>query len=281
MSKILVVGANGFVGSHLIDFLKKEHFVVGVYHTNINRLHSDVTNIPITNIFRLEKDFDYVFLVNALIITNKVISEKERNDLFVNNVVVTSSICEYFINSRIIYCSSVSVYAENKGKVEERSPVGDQNEYGISKLWAEHIIKKCSDFAIVRCSSIYGEGMAMNTILPRYMLQALKEKKISIWGDGTRCQDYVSVYDVVRYLWSAAGSHLSDTFLGVNNKSFSNAEIASIISKFTDAEVLFEKEDKSPSHYYNNNYTQQQLSYSPQIDIEKGIQSLIQWIKQF
>ena len=281
MSKILVVGANGFVGNHLIDFLKKEHSVVGVYNTNTNNLHSDIINVPIIRIQKLANDFDYVFLLNASVITNKNVSEKERNNLFTNNVAITNLICEHFTNSRIVYCSSVSVYAENNEKINEHSALGEQNEYGISKLWAEHIVKKCVSYAIVRCSSIYGKGMSEKTILPAYIKQALKDNRIKIWGNGFRRQDYVNVSDVVQYLWSAAKCNLNDTFLAVNNQSYSNTEIAKIISTYTNAEIVFENEDKSPSYFYNNDYTQKQLSYSPQIDMESGIQTLIQWLKQY
>ena len=281
MDKILIVGANGFLGNYLINFLKNDHYVIGIYHKNTNNLHSNVKNIPISDIKKIERDFDYVFLLNASVITNKNISEKERNNLFTNNVVTTSLICEHFKNSRIVYCSSVSVYAKNNEIINEHSALGEQNEYGIAKLWAEHIVKKCARYAIVRCSSIYGEGMLEKTILPIYIKQALKEKKIKIWGDGLRCQDYINVCDVAKYLWLAAKSNLNDIFLSVYNKSYSNIEIAEIISKYTNAEIVFENEDKSPSFFYNNDYTQKKLLYSPQVNIENGIQSLIQWIKQY
>lgn len=281
MSKILVVGANGFVGYHLIDYLKKRHSVVGVDRVNTISLHPDITNIPITNILELNKDFDYVFLLNASVVTSNNISDKDRDDLFTNNIVVTNFVCEHFANSRIVYCSSVSVYASSQERINEHSALGEQNEYGISKLWAEYVVKKSANHAIVRCSSIYGKGMSMRTILPIYIIQALKEKKIKIWGDGLRCQDYINVCDVVKYLWLAAKSNLNDTFLSVYNQSYSNVDIAKIISKITNAEIVFENDDNAPSFFYNNNYTQQQLSYSPNVDIESGIQSLVQWIKQY
>jgi len=280
---ILVVGANSFVGSFLINELKKNNLnrITGIYHKNTDNLHSDITNISVSDIETLPNNFNQVYLISAFVPMQNYLTEQERKLLYETNIELTNTICLQFTNAKIIYCSSVSVFSVSNNVIDEYSPIAGLNEYGISKLWAEKVVKSSNQYAILRFSSIYGKDMKTNTFLPNCIKQAITNDEIVIYGKGERLQDYIHVSDVVRYLISAAQCPTNEIFLGVYGKSFSNLEIAKIISQITGCGISFKDDDHSPSFVYNNNYTCKTLSCYPKMDINNGINSLIEWFKKY
>jgi UDP-glucose 4-epimerase len=281
IQNILVAGANSFVGNRLIYELKNNtaNHITGVYHKNTNYLHADIINVPIVDIQKLQNDFDILFLVSAFVPVNNKITTRERALLFETNVELVYKLCTLFTNAKIIYCSSVSVFSLSD-IICENSNMSGLNEYGISKIWAEKVVESVDNYAILRFSSIYGEGMKMNTFLSNCIKQAITNNEIVIYGTGERRQDYIHVSDVVEFLLSASQHTTNEIFLGVSGKSHSNIEIAKIISQVTDSNIIFKGEDNSPSFVYDNYYTCQALSYKAKMNINDGIKALIEWIRK-
>ncbi len=277
--KVLVIGANGFIGSALIRDLKNESDVVGVYHSNKNNLSGEIENIPISSLANLNSDFEEVYVLSAFIPGNQL-NEDDRKKLFEANIQLVELVCKKFPGSKIIYSSSVSVYKPKDGTVYENDDEGGINEYGVSKLWGEKIVQDVKRFSIVRFSSVYGPGMKLNTIIPNYINEALKKKVITVWGNGERKQDYIHVTDAVNFLTKSATVTGNDIYLATSSNSISNLRLAEIISKKTGCAFSFIKQDKSPSFCYNNDKTAQKLNYQVSVAIDEGITDLIEWIKE-
>jgi nucleoside-diphosphate-sugar epimerase len=277
--KYLIIGANSFVAQHLIDKLKRNNYVLGVYHENKSRLHEDVENVTVNELGKLEMDFDIVYLVSAYVPLTKL-DKITREKLFKTNVELVDKVCLKFSKSRIVYCSSVSVYKEKDGIVNEFDAEAGLNEYGISKLWGEKIISQLSDFAIVRLSSIYGPEMKLGTIIPNYIQQSLLMKKVTVFGSGERKQNYLHIHDAVNFLVAAGSSSYSAKFLAVSENSISNKDLANMIAFKLNSNVSFEGRDDSPSFVYDNGFTRQTLDYQCQYSLDEGINSLIKWIRE-
>lgn len=259
--------------------MKNDVDVTGVYHKNGNLLFNDITNIPIEFLDDLPDLFKEVYLVSAYIPSGKL-STVSREDLYKTNVELIDKITSKYYRSRIIYCSSVSVYKIKNSDITEKDNEGGLNEYGISKLWGEKIIEQLPDYAIVRFSSVYGIGMKLSTIIPNYIKEALSKKQITVWGSGERRQNYIHVSDAINFLIKAAGFQGNEKFLATSVDSITNFELATIIAKLTDSKILFQGGDNSPSFSYNNNFTKSALSIQSQISIENGIIELIKWLQE-
>lgn len=272
--KYLVVGANSFMGRHLIASLKAENKVTGVYHRNTDKLFSDIENWKIDDLKDLADDFDVVFLVSAFIPSSQVDNDTRRK-MFAVNVELVSSICAKYTNSRIVYCSTCSVYAPKTGVITEFDPEAGLNEYGVSKLWGEKIVQQASSHAIIRISSLYGEGMKQHTIIPNYIRRALTGKKIEVFGKGERMQNYIHVDDAINFLIAASNYKGNSIFLAVSAKSISNKELAGIIAEKTKSQIVFEGKDDSPSFFYNNELTIRELGYKCKVLLEEGLNDLI------
>lgn len=277
--KILVVGANSFIGSHLISLLKPHFSVTGIYHKNKSNLYPDIENVSMTEIDSLEDGFDFVYLMSAYIPAGTGLTDAERKTMFEVNIEVTKKICTAFPNSKIIYCSSVSVYSNSPNAITEADVAGGSGEYGISKLWGEYTVRQMPRFAIVRCSSVYGKRMNSATIIPAFVKQGLTGN-ITIRGNGNRQQNYIHVSDVVEILIRSAKFQGNDIFLATGRESISNIALAQLVKSETGCRIVFEGEDLSPSFFYNNKQTVRKLEYVPQVRIKDGIKEIIQWTKE-
>jgi nucleoside-diphosphate-sugar epimerase len=278
--KILVIGANSFIASNLIFQLKNEAKVVGVYHSNKEKLSNDIINIPVNDLNKLDEHFDEVYLLGAYIPDKQPITSDNRKKMFASNVELVDLVCNKFKSSKIIYSSTVSVYKNKMGEISEQDNEGGINEYGISKLWGEKIVLQAENFSIVRFSSVYGIGMNLNTIIPNYIKQALKNNVVTVWGNGERKQNYIHAFDVINFLKKAASINENGIFLATAPQSISNYQLAQIISKKTDCSITLKGEDLTPSFLYNNNYTVNKLQYEASVSFDKGITELIEWIRK-
>jgi UDP-glucose 4-epimerase len=273
---ILIIGANGFVGKHLVSHhLLQEDKVTSVYHKRTDFLHKQSKQVNIENIHSIKGEADIVYILSSYIPYTDM--NQSSVDMIETNIDLVKRVCDQFHNSKIIFASSVSVYGNhNNNIITETSCYNNPNLYGQSKLAGEFIVKNYSNYSILRFSSIYGAGMNKSTFLPKIINGALVEHKIDIWGTGSRKQNYIHVDDAVSYLVSAAMYKGNETFLGVYEKSYSNLEIAQLIQKqLPGTEITFMGSDNSPSWIYNNVRTNTLLNFKPLIPPEEGIRTLI------
>lgn len=275
MKKILITGIKGFLGSNLITSLSdyeliglgtKEEFYQNVRVYNSKDLES------------LDLDIDIIIVCHAAVASGNIIVPND--ELYNVNVSLTEKISTKFSTAFIIYISTTSVYDINSGVITEESKINPQSNYALSKLWAERIVLKNSKSAILRISSLFGEGMKENTLIPNYVNQALLSNKILVWGLGERLQNFIYVNDVVKYITLMIDFQekvYGKILLGVSEKEYSNLEIAKTISNETKAEINFVNEDNSKSARYDNKVSTDLLDWKPKVNIEERLKKYIEW----
>lgn len=275
----LIIGANSFLSRTItIKLLESNLSVEGVYNRNTDKLIEGVKYYKTNELKTLKDVYDSVFIISAFIPEH--ICNDTNEKLYETNVAVTERIVRQFPSAKIVLASSVSVYGNQDKIMDEFSPSLIPGAYGLSKLWAEQVVRNAGSFAIVRISSMYGKGMKLSTFLPKVINQAIQQNKITLWGEGCRRQNYISVVSVADYMIAASTSDINSTFLAVNSQSFSNKEIAEIVADIYRSEIIFSGEDNSTSFYYNNQYTLNKLGVIKHKSIKKDIEDLIKWIKK-
>lgn len=168
--KVLITGANGFIGSHLTKELAKKHDVYclvrassnlhAIADENINIVFGDLHNK--TSLRSVVKDVDYIFHLAG---NKKAKNEKSYYD---DNFIGTKNLLETIISERIklkrfVFISSLSAYGPSNSlspKVEDgiKEPV---DAFGESKLQAQQYVQFCSPkvpSTIVVAPIIYGPG---------------------------------------------------------------------------------------------------------------------------
>lgn len=277
--KILITGIYGFLGSNLAKKLSQKHDVVGLYNTP----KAIQLNESVTCFGRLDQ---INFIPDVIVMCHAAVSSGatnvDRKTLFQSNVAFTSQVLEKFPTSRIIYISSVSVFGNNFEVIDENTFVNPLTEYAISKLAGEKEMIKNPKSSIIRFSSLYGEGMKENTLIPNYCNQALQTKSIEVWGTGKRFQNYIHINDAINLIEKLLLNNPKINFplLGVFSKEYSNEEVAKIISDLTHSEIKYINEDNSLSVRYNNELTQKVLNWYPEIELEHSLKNYLEWKKK-
>ena len=216
--KILVTGGAGFIGSSLADRLARdpENFVVVVdnlltgsiskvpksIHQNVKFIKADVNFFKdISAIFNAYK-FDYVFHYAAVVGVKRTLAHPVMvlNDLKgINNIL---SLSKNTGVRRVFYTSSSEVYGEpvEFPQNEHTTPLNSRLPYAIVKNVGEAYLRSFKkeydlDFTIFRLFNTYGPKQSSDFVITKFLSAALKDKDISIYGDGLQTRTFCFIED--------------------------------------------------------------------------------------
>lgn len=215
----LVLGANGFIGSHLVDELAESGYTVKAFgryskepqfkqNSLIEVIEGDMFNE--SEVKKALKGVDYVF--HSFSATNPYVSDSDPYIDIERNLKLSIGIFEQSIKAKVkkvVFLSSGgAVYghiAEEKSATEEdaATPV---SPYGISKLAIENYLayfnrKFGLEYIVYRLANPYGPRQVFRNhqgVIPAFLNQIEKNKKITVFGDGSSSRDYIYIRDVTK-----------------------------------------------------------------------------------
>jgi nucleoside-diphosphate-sugar epimerase len=276
--KILITGCTGCLGAFLLRELLSANALIWVtqYQSKID--NTDVKVIPMDKLWQNGlPEFDYVFHLAAKV---DVKDELTKEELDISNVTFTKLLIERLTFKKFIFASTVSVFSLSNKLITESSTIAPQNSYATTKWEAEKLVMNLPQYSIMRFSSIYGEGMKTDTFLPIMIQHAIRENKMKVFGQGSRLQNYIPVSQSVNFLMYGAIKTENYVGLAVSNNEYSNLAIAEEIAKLTNANIVIEGEDLSPSFQYDNQNTLKELALaSKETTLANDIKSLITWLR--
>jgi nucleoside-diphosphate-sugar epimerase len=278
MTKVLIIGANGFLGKNLVQQCLDRSWTVDVaVNKSADQVPKGINHLIDLKAVPVDGDDAYKFVFNtaAFIPYNAYNTPDER--LLESNIQLPYLLHKRFANTKIIYASSVSVFSAVPGAiVTEQSPCDSPTLYGRSKLAGELITAHHAQYAIVRFSSLYGVGMYSGTFIPAIVNKAKTGKLITLLGDGSRKQNYLHIRDAANFCINAALYGHNEVYIGASPASFSNKEVADLVAaSVADCQVSYQGEDKSPSSVYDNRYTIEKLNINSFVPMADGIKELI------
>src|SRR3989344_3977641 len=268
--KILVAGANGFLGSEIArQCLKLRMEVWGTFNKRKDLIPQGCKKVPILKFNRLNDDFDIVFIAMG----NFTLKNEE---LFKINMVTTTKISKKFKSAKLVFISSIAVYGSHKSIIDEHSEFNQTGTYGLSKIAGEKVVNRHKNYAIVRLTNLYGPGMVTKSFIPTIIIDALKKGKINL-KNKARVHDFLSVQDAANLCIKAGQIKENEVLLGATGKSISNLEIAKIVQRITGCKLETEESDNSPSYHFNPGYTRNVLNWKPERSIKKDLVSLVKF----
>ena len=216
--KILITGGAGFIGSSLAERLARDpdNFVVIVdnlltgshakvpksIHQNVKFIKADVNDLKdISSIF-LSWRFDYVFHYAAVVGVKRTLAHPVMvlNDIKgINNIL---NLAKNTGTKRVFYTSSSEVYGEpvEYPQNEHTTPLNSRLPYAIAKNVGEAYLRSFKreydlDFTIFRLFNTYGPKQSTDFVISKFLNAALKDKDITIYGDGSQTRTFCYIED--------------------------------------------------------------------------------------
>jgi len=305
--KILVTGGAGFLGSHLCERLLNDgHEVVcldnyftgqkqNVVHLLANP-YFEIIRHDVTMPFFIEVDEIYNLACPASPIHyqyNAIKTVKTSVMGAINMLGLAKR-----IRAKILQASTSEVYGDPNVHPQDESYWGHVNPIGIRACYDEG--KRCAEtlfvnyhrqnnvkIKIIRIFNTYGPRMHPNDgrVVSNFIVQALQNKDITIYGDGLQTRSFQYVDDLINGMIKMMGT--ADDFTGPvnigNPNEFTMLELAEKVIKLTGAKskIVFEPlpSDDPMQRQPNISLAKSKLDWEPKIELEEGLTKTIEFFK--
>ena len=227
-----ITGGCGLIGSSIIkkiNLKKNNIYVADRKKLNLNKRIKNFFKIDITSdhkklhIILKKNKIDCIIHLAAFLGVRKT----EQNPLKVLkvNYLGTKNLLTACKNTNVktfIFSSSSEIYGEQKKKITEITNPNPRSLYGFSKLQAENLIKefcieKKINFKIIRLFNIYGPTQNNSFVIPRFMDSALKNKDITLYGNGLQIRSFCFVEDAVKGILKIIRSKKKNLIYNIGN----------------------------------------------------------------
>ena len=310
MSKILVTGAGGFIGSHLVEHLLSQGYEVRAFVRYNSRNFwgwvEEVSKDKRVEIFTGDiRDFDSVYnaLKNVEIVFHLAAlisvpySYHSPIAYIKTNVIGTYNLLQASLMhsvKRFVHISTSEVYGTAQYiPIDEKHPVNPQSPYAASKAAADHLVMSFYysfdlPVTIVRPFNTYGPRQSARAVIPTVIIQALTSKTIKL-GNVETIRDFTFVSDTVKGIY-LIGTHTATIGKIINigsGKGVSIKDIIQIIEKFLKSklEVNYETIRMRPNKsevvqlVCNFSKAREICGWNPIVSFEEGVAKTINWFQ--
>ena len=309
--KILVCGAGGFIGTHLVTDLKRRgHYVIGAdlkypeysttdadeFHIVDLRNQSLVENLitsDIDEIYQLAADMggagfiftgenDADIMHNSAMINLNVLNEVRKKNI--KKIFYASSACIYPEHNQLDpenpNCKEVSAY-----------PADPDSEYGWEKLFSERLYLNFAKnygitVRIARFHNVYGPLGAWNNgreKAPAALCRKVMESDgiIDIWGPGTQTRSFLYIDECVEGIHRLMESDVSIPINLGSDRMISMNDFVSLIARLVGKNITINNIDGPRGvmgRNSDNELIEQLLGWKPRNNLEEGILKTYEWI---
>lgn len=309
MKKILVTGGAGFIGSHLCERLLREGNEVICLDNYFSSQKSNILSLTSNPLFELVRhDITQPYFAEVDEIYNLACPASpvyyQHDPIKTIQTSIMGAIhmlgLAKRLNAKILQASTSEVYGDPIFHPQKESYWGNVNPIGIRSCYDEG--KRCAEtlfmdyhrqnnvaIKIIRIFNTYGPNMNVNDgrVVSNFIVQALKGKNITIYGDGTQTRSFQYVDDLLEgmlRMMNTDTDFLGPVNLG-NPNEFTMLQLANAIIDLTgsSSKIIFMPlpKDDPKQRQPNIELAKEKLNgWEPKIQLEEGLGKTIQYFEE-
>ncbi len=312
MKKVLVCGAGGFIGHHLVKRLKSQGYWVRGVGRKYPEFSRTATDEYLTLDLRKKEDCEKAIRTKTSVVDEVYQMAADMGgigfittaecDIMKNNALININMIDAASNlgvRRYFFSSSACVYrdmrqGEKELKEEDAIPAHPDNQYGWEKLYSEQMLlsfakKYNMNARIARFQTSFGpEGTWMGgrekapAALCRKVAEAKNSGSIEVWGDGSAIRSYLYIDDLIDGILLLMDSDLEGPVNIGSQEYVSVRELVAMIMRISKKKIKV-KYVKGPVGVHSRNFSNQRIysiGWKPKVSLEEGLRLTYPWIEE-
>jgi UDP-glucose 4-epimerase len=307
MSRILVTGGAGFIGSHLAEeLICNGHEVTvlddlsGGFVDNVPAgarfVQGSILDVDLINRLFAEHEFEYVYHLAAY--AAEGLSHFIKRFNYNNNLIGSVNLINAAVNHEtrcFVFTSSIAVYgASPELPMTEQTPPHPEDSYGIAKLAVEQELAICKEmfdlnFIIFRPHNVYGEkqniGDKYRNVVGIFMNQILQGKPMTVFGDGNQTRAFSYIGDITPVMARAieTPNAYNQIFNIGADQPYSVNELAEAVASAMGVEaniVHLPARNEVINAYSSHEKVYRIFGETPRTSLQDGLARMAKWVKQ-
>ncbi|MDC3232418.1 SDR family oxidoreductase, partial [Prochlorococcus sp. AH-716-A09] len=300
-------GGCGFLGSHLAKALLKkgeeviclDNFYTGSKGNIIecqNNFNFELIRHDVTDPLRIEIDKIWHLACPASPVHYQFNPIKTTKTSFMGTYNMLGLAKR--VGAKFLLASTSEIYGDPEEHPQTESYRGSVNTTGIRSCYDEgkRIAETLSsdyqrlhgvDIRIMRIFNTYGPNMRFDDgrVVSNFIVQALKNKKITLYGDGEQTRSFCYVDDLIRGMILLMESNYQKPMNIGNPKEFSIKQLAKMIKNYINPELEFEykelPKDDPQRRKPSIDLAKKILDWEPEVELDEGIKKTTDWFKKY
>lgn len=286
--KILITGANGFVGKTLVKRLIASEHEIYVLDIDLDGFEymdkvKGCFQQDISEAFKLEEDFDFVFHLGAYNVTH--VGETSSDKYKSVNVEGTANLLGSANIRNFVFLSSIKVYDHTCSCIDEDAPIAPVNAYEKSKLEAEKI---CSErfsgenLYIFRSVNIAGPGQFEKALVPVLFKNAISGQPLDVFAPRKSIIHLLYVEDICDLFEGMLNDRAKGSIYNLSSKEdICLDELAELIVEITNSksEILLNNDSPVIGSKIIIDKVRKDLDWTPKTDVKEILKLYYESVK--
>ena len=304
MTRVLVTGGAGFIGSHLVRALLARGDDVRVLDNLSTGARANLADLPVEllvadvgeadQVRAATRGVDTVFHLGAMI--SVPVSLENPANCYRTNVLGSLHVLEAARREqvrRVVLASSSAVYGDHDGPVAEDAASRPMSPYASSKLAMEELARLYTSAmglqtVCLRFFNVYGPRQDVHSpyaaVIPLFIEGLLDGRPPTIHGDGGQSRDFVFVEDVVQAMLQASQAAVAGQVFNIGQgQSWTVLELAETLAALVQESLppVFgpARAGDIRTSAADIGRATEALGYRPVWDLHQGLQATVEWIR--